>query len=315
VIIIEKIGGENLKKEKPTMTLIDADTGQIHENISTIVTKKQDEYFKDWWKTSKENKEFVEQYGNFIFKTNSKKVDKLEDKISGVDITKLIYCATYLNYNNVLQLDNGEIINKKKLKELINVDENKWYNSMIKLNILIEENNKNIKISKNYCIRGKLVKNKRYSRIFINSVRRLYENNKGKNMTSLGNIIKLLPYINPLLNILCTNPNETDIDEINPLTLKEISEIFGYTGDNCFKIINKINKYKLESGEPIVMFMNDNDSKRNDFLIFNPSLTYSANINEDTMASIFRLRGIFNKNKNKKIDKNFKTLKSLRNTK
>ena len=278
--------------DKKGMNLVDMETGLIFENVEHVVTtdqveadKKKDEFLSRKRRMSEENRDFVDEYGNFIFKVDSKQTAKLDKKIKNSDISKIVYCATFLDYDNILHFDDGKPISKSDLKELIGISKNlfyKWYNSMVSKKIIIE-NGDRLMMSKNYCIKGRLAKSKKYNRIFINAIRKIYMDNKGKNSNSIGNIIKMIPYVNHKHNVLCWNPNEEDREKINPITLYEILEIFGEYKNNANKFKNQLYKHRIHGkvpNEPIIAFMNDSSYATREILVFNPFLTFSGK-NED----------------------------------
>lgn len=268
--------------DKQSLTMINAETGEVIENVRKIITDNQDTFFNKKRKMTKENKEFVDKYGEFLFKQDSKRVEKIEKKISDSDIAKLFYCATYLDYDNSLRYDNGKPISKKDLKELIGVNDRifyTWYNLMISKKLLIECNG-NILMNENYCIKGKLSSNKEYNRVFIRGIRYLYTENKGKNVKFMGTAMRMLPYANYKTCVLCWNPNERNIDKIKPMTVNELMSEFGYYIGNANKFINMFKDIRIHDGQPIMLFFNDNAYTSENYVLFNPLLTYSGN-NED----------------------------------
>jgi hypothetical protein len=135
---LRQIGGM-IKKEEVGMKLVDMDTGQVFENVVKLTTHKQDEGLKKKKLMSEKNKEFVDEYGNFFFKTISKRTTKMDDKLKDSDVVRLLYIATYLDYENDLRLDCGKRVNKAVLKELIGANDKTftpWYNIMISKKIL-----------------------------------------------------------------------------------------------------------------------------------------------------------------------------------
>lgn len=265
------------------MNIVNMETGEIIEGVKKIITHKQDEFLNENRRMTKENKEFVDEFGYFVFKEDSKHVNKLENKISNSDIARLIYVATYLDYDNILHFDDGKPINKKDLFGLVGSNKKifyAWYNLMIKTKIIIEKEDGKLSMNKRYCIKGKLNKNRDYSRVFINAVRTIYKENKGKNMATLGNIIKLVPFINYKHNVLCWNPNEDDKEKIRPISVGEIvNELGEYKGSEK-KFINQMSKFRIYDGQPTMLFFNDNEFASENYIIFNPRLVYSGK-NED----------------------------------
>jgi len=292
-----------LSDDKKGMSLVDLETGLIFEDVKHVVTYKQDDFIQHQRRMSEDNKSFVDEYGNFIFKVDSKKSNKLDEKVSDSDIAKLIYCATYLDYDNILHHDDGKPVSKSDLKDLIGVSERifyKWYNIMIKSKVLIEKDNK-LSMNKNYCIKGKLSKNKEYNRIFINAIRYVYTENRGKSLKSLGGIMRMLPHVNYKHNVLCWNPNEEDEEKVKPIEVGELMKALGYYNNrDSKKFINMMSKFRINDGQPVMLFFNDNAYLTENYVIFNPLLTYSGK-NEDLpeIYKMFVLLANKQKSKNK----------------
>ena len=254
------------------------DTGEIQEDVVKVVTQKQDEHIKRIFQMSEENKLFNEKYGGFIFKEDSKKVSKLENQMSSSDIVKNIYLATYLDYDGYLKFESGKKINKSELKSVLAVQDRifyQWFNSMVKLKVISEESD-GIKMNSNYCLKGTINKRRDYNRIFINGVRYIYQNNIGKNQTTVGHIFRLLPYINSYYNILCWNPMEEDEDKLEPITLGDIMRELGIDDSNKKKFITSVSKIRLDNNQPIMIFMTDDDTTKHTVMRINPSITYSG---------------------------------------
>ena len=237
---------------------------------------------------SEENKEFYEKNGGFIFKEDSKKVDKLESNLTDSDIIKTLYLATYLDYDSYLKFDSGKIMNKSDIKQIIGVNKNlfgTWYNKMIKLKIITEDN-KGIHMSKNYYIKGVITKTKDYNRMFIEGTRQIYEDNKNANHTMIGQMIRLLPYVNAHTNVLCWNPTEVDTEKIVPITIGQLAKYFGYSGDEK-RLMRAMSKIRVFDSHPLVLFFNDGDVTSESYLMFHPKVCYSGK--NDKMDEVYKM--------------------------
>ena len=67
-----------------------------------------------------------------------------------------------------------------------------------------------------------------FTRIYIDATRELYSLNY-KKTKKLAIAYKLLPYVNWKFNVLCSNVKEIDKNKINPLTIKDVMNITGYS--------------------------------------------------------------------------------------
>lgn len=276
-------------------------TGEIVENVVRLVTEKQETFIQSILQISEANKEFNEKNGGFIFKEDSKQVDKLENRLTDSDLTKILYLATYLDYDSYLKYDNGKKLSKSDIKEIIGVNKNlfnTWYNKIVKSKIIFEDA-KGIHMNKSYYLKGSINKRKDYNRLFINGIRQIYEGNKSINQSTIGSVIRLLPYVNAYTNVLCWNPLESDPEKISPITIGELAIGFGYGERNEKKLMKAISKIRVFDNHPLVIFFNDDDSISDNYLMFHPLISYSGkNENHDDVYKMFVLMANKNKDKN-----------------
>lgn len=276
-----------MSNNKKGIEVVILDTGEIL-NLAHYTTIEQQEYVKNKYKMTEENKQFYDEHGGFIFKEDSKRVDSLESKLTDSDITKILYIATYLDYDSYLKFDSGRLLSKSDIKTLIGVNKNifgAWYNKMIRLKIITEDDS-GIHMSKGYYIKGSISKSKDYNRMFIKGVRQIYEDNKNANQTMIGSAIRLLKYVNTYTNVLCWNPLESDPEKIVPITLSQLAKEFGYNGDEK-KLVNAMSKIRVFDNHPLVLFFSDNQFRNENLLMFHPKVCYSGK--NDKMDEIYNM--------------------------
>jgi hypothetical protein len=283
-----------------TNDFINKETGEIIEDVVKVVTRKQDEQLKRIFQTSEDNKIFNEENGGFIFKEDSKRVDNLESKLTDSDIIKALYLATYLDYDSYLKYDTGKIMTKLDIKKVICVNKNifgTWYNKMLRLKIITEDD-KGVHMNKGYYIKGAIGKRKDYNRMFVDGTRQIYEDNKNSNQSMIGNIIRLLPYVNAYTNVLCWNPLESDETKIEPITIGELAKGLGYNGDEK-RLMNAMSKIRVFDSHPLVLFFNDNEIRSESYLMFHPKICYSGKNNKmDEVYKMFVMMANKHKDKN-----------------
>ena len=73
------------------------------------------------------------------------------------------------------------------------------------------------------------------TRLFIENIQDMYYNTKGSKRGYIGDLIKLIPWINTEYNILCSNPQETEENKLNLLTWEDMARICGYKDIKNFK--------------------------------------------------------------------------------
>ena len=219
--------------------------------------------------------------------------------ISSQSIVRLVYLATYIDYsNNILCFENKIPLTKKDIKKLMLLTDSvfkRWFNEMIDKKYIIQKD-EGFYITSKYFLKGQInknlnaYKNNRYTRIYINAIRKLYLTTKTTSHTVLGYIFQLIPFVNLQWNIVCNNPLETDKDLINPLTVGEFCDIIGYDKKNAKRLIKIIASIRFEWKNKIQRFCSYiYDSDITNMMIFiNPNIFYSGdNFSEVEVLGIF----------------------------
>ena len=219
--------------------------------------------------------------------------------ISSQSIVRLVYLATYIDYsNNILCFENKIPLTKKDIKKLMLLTDSvfkRWFNEMIDKKYIIQKD-EGFYITSKYFLKGQInknlnaYKNNRYTRIYINAIRKLYLTTKTTSHTTLGYIFQLIPFVNLQWNIVCNNPLESDKDLINPLTVGEFCDIIGYDKKNAKRLIKIIASIRFEWKNKIQRFCSYiYDSDITNMMIFiNPNIFYSSdNFSEVEVLGIF----------------------------
>lgn len=267
------------------LIVLDKNTGEIAEGITILTTedkllqrqlinlKKQKEI--NWISSGEEN---------FIFHLFNKQFEDLSPQ----SIVRLIYIATYIDYsNNILCFENKVSLTKKDIKKLMLLSDSvfkRWFNEMIDKKYIIQKEN-NFYITDKYFRKGQInknlsdYKNNRYTRIYINAIRKLYITTKSTSHTYLGYIFQLVPFVNLQWNIVCHNPLESDKDLISPITVGEFCDIIEYDKKNAKRLIKILSEIKFEWKEKTQRFCSyiyDADIT-NMMMFINPNIFYSGN--------------------------------------
>lgn len=216
-----------------------------------------------------------------------------DDILNPQDTFRFIYLSTYLDYNNNMLVkkyfqNTKYPINKKEIAVemgLTRMTFNRFWDNLIENNFIYEVEDK-VYVNPEYFIKGEVPKdnNKEYSRIYIDTIKKLYCCSEAKNHRSLGYIMKLLPKMNYKTNFIVHNPNEDNISNLLPYSLKEIcEELHLSTNEKCirdfYKNLNKAT-IKLE-GKIYKVFTRVTVDDRYNFYLINPLVAYKGKYMSD----------------------------------
>jgi hypothetical protein len=280
-----------MEKKEVVKKLVDLDTGElieIYEGDKLKVTRvQQKDAIKKSFETKETNKDMEEwnnELGGFVFvlfKYANKLIEQHED-ISSDDITKLFYLATYVDYDGYL-VYNESFMTRNDMRILLKLTRkpfDMFFNKMKKLGIFLANKNTNIKINKDYFAKGEIDKeikqNYDYTRVYIKSIRYLFENVPQRKQKQLGNYFKLIPYIHRQSNVLSLNP-ESNFSDIQYMKLKDLKEILGYHRNSVKSFINKLLETRLDNDEAILGFFITKADFWESVVIINPKVCYGGN--------------------------------------
>lgn len=274
-----------------SITYINKKTGNIIElkqgERLIVVGKKQDEAIQKNKDTIELNNNMIlwnNQLGGFVFILFKYNNGIINDDIKQNDLVRLFYLATFVDYNGYIIYKNSKV-KRKDLKQVLKIHRNKvakFYIKMINYGILFLDEEENIKISDKLFIKGKIDNGYKklfdYTRIYVNSIRFLYENVSENMHKSLGNYFKMIPYIHRQQNVLCYNP-DSPIENIKLMKIGELKQILNYTYRGVSKLIRSLLKVKLKDGSSIIGFFRTDIDESKSYIIINPKVFYGGNFN------------------------------------
>lgn len=289
------------KEKEIIKRLVDPDTGEyidIYEGDKLkIVRNNQQEAINKSIQTRKlndETKEWNEELGGFVF-VLFKYCDKLlntQSDITPEDITKLFYLATYVDYRGNLILD-GNSMTRQDMQQILKINRSNFdifFNKMKKDNIFIQPDKKTIKINKEYFTKGEIDKEIQqyydYTRVYIKTIRYLFENVAQRKHKQLGTYFKLIPYIHRQQNVLCWNPSD-NVCDIQPMILSDLKDILGYNRKSVKPFIDSLLETRLDNGEAIIGFFVTNSDFWKSTIVVNPKVFYGGNFNVDGGINTF----------------------------
>lgn len=226
--------------------------------------------------------------------------------IDRADISRLIYLATYIDYNN--RKENLLIIHKKGQKITPMTRENmqkllkladkqfKAFLKNMKNNNLIWKVGEKYYISNVYFTKGKTsFDTKEYTRLFVDTTRYLYEHVAVRQHKILGYVFQLIPYAHYELNVICKNPMEVDPTRIDKLSLKEICKMLGISTDkgNMLKFRNNLSNFVIKAeGTRYYLFAHNTvrAGEIRDYFVINPLIVWAgsdANKTRDIIETLY----------------------------
>jgi hypothetical protein len=261
-----------------------ANTEQTEQNKKGIEIRKEISQFEQAIK---------EKLGQFYFNFYNNIPD-----IERQQKFRFLYLCCYLKYNdNRIQIkkDNGmyRLIKEGELMKLLQLKEREYYNtkkSLIDNQLISIDEDKNIIVNDNISFVGKVSKGTKedYIRIFKESIKELYKQSLPREHKKLGLFIELLPYIHFKYNIICKNPTCNIIEDVDPLSPKEIGEILKeYSNKNNVMVKKKLLSIHIGNKEAVLYVERFNKK----FFAVNPLIYYKGKRIEDLsfLIELFKL--------------------------
>lgn len=235
---------------------INKETGEIiaditlgeHQELGVITraTKEQREFLNN----NKEHKSFTSSLNGFVtvlYYNNQALFDEKRnphEKISKANVTRLMMLATYVNYENYLifdptyntieeQLGGVQYMTKKDIQQILNLKDTtfkQFFKETTSAKILQEDNGKFF-LHKGYFYKGSIKEHKNslecnYTRIYIDTVRQVYNGSTNKQHGVLTYVFQLIPCIHYSTNYLCKDVASSH-KEISYMNIQDISEFLG----------------------------------------------------------------------------------------
>ena len=194
---------------------------------------------------------------------------------------KFMYLCTYGEYENkggLLYCDKRPLV-YKDFYTILNMSTKRTDDTVRELlskELLLQEGD-NYKPNPKYYLRGSI---KGYvgeiTRVFNKGIRELYFKSTYNEHKMLAHFIPLLPYVNLRYNIICSNPEETDIKKLKPFNLKQIAEAFGVDKSNSSRLKRKLLSITVHGYSLMGFFTRDFDNGALKCFIVNPYVFYKA---------------------------------------
>ena len=236
----------------------------------------------------------VDDEHKFVFHIYQACVDTFPD-MPPAHLTRLMYLATFSGYNGNLIGDNRKALTKSIIQKKMGLSKPvfyKFWDDMVSRGILVDEG-VSVYLNKDIFFKGQMTNqmiasyqksNSTVTRIYIKGIRELYEKATVSSHATLSYLFRVLPFVNHQHNIVCTNPFETDVQEIRAMTLGEFADIIGYDRHNIRRLMKQLFNTTFMVGDKetrAINFTFGKDMSSEEMKLYiNPSVYYAGDYDE-----------------------------------
>ena len=142
----------------------------------------------------------------------------------------------------------------------------------------------------NIFFRGRIPKEEigdSFYKMRIDGIRKLYETVEGKHQKAIGFVFWLLPFISIRWNILCFNPWEDNLDEVQPMSISDFCRCIGHPVAHINDLLKLYGTIKFEVDdhlEYLCVIPYRGKTKDKMQICINPNIIYSGDDYKRVMA-------------------------------
>ena len=230
--------------------------------------------------------ELLDHCGSFYFNFYNR-----FNNVEGQFLFRFLYLCTYMNYDNLLS-NGSRLLKEDDLFDILLLGKTECFKTkkyLIEKDLIKVNDNKTISVNSTFCKKGKINKTKSIEvvRMFNEAIQELYKKSRPKEHKRLALLIKLLSCINMKFNIVCKNPKEESIENVQPYTMPELCELLGYDKSNTSRLKRDLFKLTINDELVIGIFEKGNGKA----IYVNPLLYYKGTRLEDvnSLISMFKV--------------------------
>ena len=168
-------------------------------------------------------------------------------------VTRLMYAATFAGYNGILVNYHNNPLTVVGLEQRMGLSHRYFkifMDDMIQRKIF-KENDQKLIINQSIFSKGVLPPNRMVdaaregsiiTRVYINSVRNLYEHSMRQSDKALSYLFQMIPFIHYKYHMLCFNPLEKQRDDVIWMTVEDFADAIGFDQKNIKRLYTTLFK-------------------------------------------------------------------------
>ena len=219
--------------------------------------------------------------GKFYFLATNNGMEQLNPATA----MRLIYLGSYLRYDTdslyITQRKPMKIPDLQKVMGLSDATIRRFLDEVIPTYLFTDKNG-NLHLNSSIFRRGPLPENGEqgsFQKVYFNAIRSLYRAIPIRKHKQIGYIFQLLSHINIQYNMLCQNPYETDIQHVEPLTMREFCGLIGHSYSTVARLIDTYSNVHIminKEEKAFCSFVSEDGSLDNARIFINPHVFYSG---------------------------------------
>lgn len=275
---------------------INTRTGEIHKALNLLTPEGSHVLTPEDQQRNRERKEQREQnqrrknasneFGDFYFMRSEQEFPELSPQT----LARLIYLETYIAYADKTAKHKNKLMKTRKtqmrredLPEVLKVSRSladEFWNEVSPKYVTADEEGLLYSNSEVF-IRGTLKKKEftAYQKFYKNGIQSVYLSLKPSKHRYLGYVYQMLRFVNFEFNVLCFNPDETNRDKIEPMTVRQFCDEIGFDVSNWCRLENVYRNLRFKVGdnlEKFCAFVTDGGNKADMRIIVNPRIIYGG---------------------------------------
>lgn len=255
--------------------------GEAIQGIDHVVTKKE-QAAKDAYKERNRKQYELAQlintyYSTFFFY----KYDELLDYIEGDTATafRFLYLCSFADKRGYIMVNDQKYCTRQKdFVEIFDKTDSTvhgYVEELYKDNLIFNTDDGKYQVNMDF-YSTKLdddIFRQNSIRAFRRAIKSLYHNSSPREHSKIGEILKIVPFVNIYNNIICKNPKCSNSDEIEPMTIQEVLSILRPDSDYGRKIFKELEMLTVNDEFVIGIF----ESAGEKHCIMNPRIFYGGN--------------------------------------